>query len=157
MDKINQKLCKNEKENCMKKTNNQGFSLVELIIVIAIMAVLIGVLAPQFIRYVERSRVQKDQSAIAEVQNAVEVALADETVYQAVTAVTVPGDVTAAATVTVTVPRTLGAVTASVGALQTELRATLGNVELTSQDYLTGATIAITETTTGTFNYAVTP
>ena len=31
-----------------KKMNNKGFSLVELIIVIAIMAVLIAVLAPQY-------------------------------------------------------------------------------------------------------------
>ena len=30
----------------MKKTNNKGFSLVELIIVIAIMAILAGALAP---------------------------------------------------------------------------------------------------------------
>lgn len=44
----------------MKKTNNKGFSLVELIIVIAIMAVLIGVLAPQFIKYVEKSKESKD-------------------------------------------------------------------------------------------------
>lgn len=40
--------------------NNKGFSLVELIIVIAIMAVLVGVLAPQFIKYVEQSRRSKD-------------------------------------------------------------------------------------------------
>ena len=42
----------------MKKLakNNKGFSLVELIVVIAIMAVLVGVLAPQLIKYVEKSR-----------------------------------------------------------------------------------------------------
>lgn len=35
-----------------KSLTNKGFSLVELIIVIAIMAVLVGVLAPQFLKYV---------------------------------------------------------------------------------------------------------
>lgn len=38
------------------RSNNKGFSLVELIVVIAIMAVLVGVLAPAFIRYVEKAR-----------------------------------------------------------------------------------------------------
>jgi len=65
----------------MKKTNNQGFSLVELIIVIAIMAVLVGVLAPQFIKYVEKSRVAKDATAVEELRNAVEVALTEDVVY----------------------------------------------------------------------------
>ena len=41
--------------------NNKGFSLVELIIVVAIMAVLIGVLAPQYIKYVEKSRKSTDE------------------------------------------------------------------------------------------------
>ena len=57
--------------------NNKGFSLVELIIVIAIMAVLIGVLAPQYLRYVEKSKKQADLSAVADVYNAVKIAYSD--------------------------------------------------------------------------------
>lgn len=45
----------------MKEHNNKGFSLIELIVVVAIMAVLIGVLAPQYIKYVEKSRVSVDE------------------------------------------------------------------------------------------------
>lgn len=61
----------------MTKTNNKGFSLVELIIVIAIMAVLVGVLAPQFIKYVESSRQSTDIDAVAEYKTAVETYVAD--------------------------------------------------------------------------------
>lgn len=59
------------------KMNNKGFSLVELIVVIAIMAVLVGVLAPQFIKYVERSRQSTDIQNIEEVANALQVYFAD--------------------------------------------------------------------------------
>ena len=59
------------------KKNNSGFSLVELIIVIAIMAVLIGVLAPQFIKYVERSRESTDLQNVEEVKTAIEAYVAD--------------------------------------------------------------------------------
>ncbi len=63
----------------MKKENmnNKGFSLVELIIVIAIMAILIVVLAPQYLRYVEKSRVSSDQTTIVEYINAMQVIAAD--------------------------------------------------------------------------------
>ena len=59
------------------KKDNTGFSLVELIIVIAIMAVLVGVLAPQFIKYVEQSRRSRDIQTAQEIREAVLAAIAD--------------------------------------------------------------------------------
>ncbi|MBQ4531087.1 MAG: prepilin-type N-terminal cleavage/methylation domain-containing protein [Lachnospiraceae bacterium] len=66
----------------MKKrfSNNKGFSLVELIIVVAIMAVLIGILAPQYLKYVEKSRLQTDNEYIDSLRKACESVLADPSV-----------------------------------------------------------------------------
>ena len=50
--------------------NNKGFSLVELIVVIAIMAVLVGTLAPAYLRYVEKSNIQKDVDTLYKIQDA---------------------------------------------------------------------------------------
>ncbi len=61
----------------MKKMNNKGFSLVELIIVIAIMAVLIAVLAPQYLKYVEKSRVSADGQTADEFYSALQVVASD--------------------------------------------------------------------------------
>ena len=67
-----------------KTKNNKGFSLVELIIVITIMAVLTAILAPQFLKYVERSRVARDETNIEIVVRAVQTVMADEETYKAV-------------------------------------------------------------------------
>lgn len=67
-------------EKNQKTLTNKGFSLVELIIVVAIMAVLIGVLAPQYLRYVEKSRLQKDNTSISEFANVLKMSAAEESV-----------------------------------------------------------------------------
>lgn len=56
---------------------NKGFSLVELIIVMAIMAVLIGVLVPTYLKYVERTKRTTDCSNIGSVLDACEVLAVD--------------------------------------------------------------------------------
>lgn len=61
----------------LKESKNKGFSLVELIIVIAIMAVLVGVLAPAYLRYVEKSRKSADVQAIDAVMRAMEMVAID--------------------------------------------------------------------------------
>ncbi|MDO5292142.1 MAG: type II secretion system protein [bacterium] len=61
------------------KKSNKGFSLVELIVVIAIMAVLIGVIAPAFLRYVQKSKDSADASNCDTIRRAAIAVLADPT------------------------------------------------------------------------------
>ena len=65
----------------MKKLrkSNKGFTLVELIIVIAIVAVLTAAIAPQYIKYVEKSRVTVDMDTAAAIYSAIGVICADGT------------------------------------------------------------------------------
>ena len=67
-----------------KRLGNKGFSLVELIVVIAIMAVLVGVLAPTLIRNVENSRKSKDEQNLDTIKEAIQVTLQDENAYSEV-------------------------------------------------------------------------
>ena len=59
------------------KKNNKGFSLVELIVVIAIMVVLIAVLGSTILGYVEKSKYSKDMQALDSINTAVTAYVAD--------------------------------------------------------------------------------
>lgn len=52
------------------KKDNKGFSLVELIIVIAIMAILVGIVGTQVIPYLNKSRVQRDVELLSAISTA---------------------------------------------------------------------------------------
>ena len=52
---------------------NKGFSLVELIVVIAIMAILVGVAVPVYTSYIEKSQISKDKQTVSEVAHALQV------------------------------------------------------------------------------------
>jgi prepilin-type N-terminal cleavage/methylation domain-containing protein len=79
------------------KSNNSGFSLVELIVVIAIMAVLVGVLAPTLIGNIEKSRESKDLQNLDTIRQAAITAIANEAAYKEV----VPSSATTPTTLTV--------------------------------------------------------
>ena len=60
---------------------NKGFSLVELIIVIAIMAILAAAIAPALIRYIDKSRRSDDVAAAETINTAAQAAFSNEEAY----------------------------------------------------------------------------
>ena len=63
----------------MKKLfkKDKGFTLVELIVVIAMMATLVGVITPMFIKYVEKSKQSADINTAEAAYTAAEVYFSD--------------------------------------------------------------------------------
>lgn len=67
----------------MKKINNKGFSLVELIVVIAIMAILAVTLAPRLTAYVEKSRKASDGEVVNAIMTATRLGVLEEDIKTA--------------------------------------------------------------------------
>lgn len=61
----------------MKRKNNKGFSLVELIVVVLIMGIIAVALAPQVMKWVGKSKESTDTSNAAAIKSSVQAALAD--------------------------------------------------------------------------------
>ena len=61
----------------MKKTNNKGFSLIELIIVIAIMAELVAIIAPNLTKYLGSSKTSADTKNLDEIQSTLNTCITD--------------------------------------------------------------------------------
>ncbi len=62
--------------------DNKGFSLIELIIVIAIMAVLVAIIAPNLTKYLGKSKVQTDKTNLGEIKNQVKNCISDAATQQ---------------------------------------------------------------------------
>ena len=60
-----------------KKIDNKGLSLIELIVAIAIMAILVGVIAPQMFKYVQRAKQVRVEKEASEFIRAAQIALVD--------------------------------------------------------------------------------
>ena len=55
-----------------KQQKNDGFTLIELIIVVAILATIVGILAPSYLKYVDKAKRVADVHTAQEIRNAYE-------------------------------------------------------------------------------------
>lgn len=76
----------------LKCEERKGFTLIELVIAIAILAVLLAVFSPLLFSHVEESRMQSDESEMSEVVNAVNLAITDSAIFDEVSNYGVPNN-----------------------------------------------------------------
>lgn len=137
-------------KNLMNKIRkaNKGFTLVELIIVVAIIAVLSAVVAPQYLRYVEKSKISADMDTAAAIEQAVNVLCADGTI-------TVAAGTTSVDYVTWTTASGLTGTEANIDAVEAitgEIGAATSNVAETAATVVYTVTFAADGTPTVTTN-----
>jgi type IV pilus assembly protein PilA len=116
-----------------KKLGNKGFSLVELIVVIAIMAVLVGVLAPTLIKNVEKSREAKDIQNMDALRSSVVSMLGDEKYYNAMVPASGTKEFTVSSSVALSGSVNSGTGIASLDDCSAELKTIIDSFKLSSK------------------------
>ena len=117
------------------RNNNKGFTLVELIVVIAVLAIITVVVAPQYIKYVEKARVGTDENAIGEIAHIAEVEYVELAAQGLV-------DETAGETITVNCNKPYTVTSANTN-LQSEVAGIMGSYDVKSKEY-DGKSVTIT-------------
>lgn len=119
----------------MSQKNNKGFSLVELIVVVAIMAVLMGILVPTLVKNVEKSKKQKDRNAIEEIRNTMVTNLADPLYSDLEATITYNGTNANSKEITITAPDNAPAATTDLGKFLAAVSSDIKDWTFTSKDY----------------------
>lgn len=119
----------------MSQKNNKGFSLVELIVVVAIMAVLMGILVPTLVKNVEKSKKQKDTSAVEEIRTTMVTNLADPLYSDLEATITYNGTDSNSKKITITTPDDPPAATSDLGKFLEAVSSDVKDWTFTSKDY----------------------
>lgn len=119
----------------MSQKNNKGFSLVELIVVVAIMAVLMGILVPTLVKNVEKSKKQKDTSAVEEIRTTMVTNLADPLYSDLEATITYNGTDSNSKKITITTPDNAPAATTDLGKFLAAVSSDVKDWTFTSKDY----------------------
>lgn len=119
----------------MSQKNNKGFSLVELIVVVAIMAVLMGILVPTLVKNVEKSKKQKDRNAIEEIRNTMVTNLADPLYSDLEAKITYNGTNANSKEIIITTPDNAPEATTDLGKFLAAVSSDIKDWTFTSKDY----------------------
>ncbi len=119
----------------MSQKNNKGFSLVELIVVVAIMAVLMGILVPTLVKNVEKSKKQKDTSAVEEIRTTMVTNLADPLYSDLEATITYNGIDSNSKKITITTPDNPPEATTDLGKFLAAVSSDVKDWTFTSKDY----------------------
>lgn len=138
-----------KEKSIMKKMDNKGFSLVELIVVIAIMAVLIGVMAPTLLGNIEKSKLSKDKSSTDTLYSAWNNTVGDpEYNGEVSTGGTFTYNITSG-TLDVDTPSTASITLSTAFKAQLEEYAGTGTIKYSSKYYKSGGSITVKVATSG--------